>query len=175
MTETPTAAFILSLLGGIFVFIGGFAMVGVGMLMGSIGSLGNLGGLAPLTGGLGNLTSISGSASGLGPPIVALGGVGVLLGVVTIAVAALMHVAPGRHKLWGSLVVGFSVISWVTSAAGLLMGFILALVGGVLAITWKPSIASSASPGQMTRVCPACGTVLRQDMKFCPNCGRAYL
>ena len=174
MTETPTAAFVLSLIGGIFILIGGLAVVGIGMLLGALGGLGSVNGLSSLS-GLGNLSSISGSTGGAGAPITALGGVGVLLGIAAVAVAVMMHLRSGRHRLWGALMLGFSAVSWVTSLGGLLIGFLLALIGGVLAISWKPSAGPSASPPQITRVCPACGTVLQRDTKFCPNCGRAFL
>ena len=172
MADSPTTAFILSLLGGIFIIIGGFVWMGIGMFFEALGSLGGTGGLSSLTGGLGNLTSISGSASGAGSPIETLGGLGVLLGIATIAVAVLMHQSPQRHQLWGGLVLTFSVISWVTSLGGLVVGFLLGLVGGVLAISWRPSTAAPVPPVQTARFCPACGTAVGQDSKFCQNCGK---
>jgi len=167
LAENPTSAFILSLLAGIFFVIGAGLLIGIGALVGSIGDLGSLGSIP----GLGNATSISGSTSGVGLSIVGLGVFGVLLGIVTIAAAVLIHERPAKHRLWGALLVVFSVVSWVGSIGGLLIGFILGLIGGVLAITWKPSVASTQF--QITRVCPNCGTVIQKDVKFCPHCGRS--
>jgi hypothetical protein len=173
LAESPTSAFILSLLGGIFIAIGGFVVVGIGMLVESLGSLGGLGGLSSLTGGLGNLTSTSGNVSGAGVPIATIGGLGVLLGVATIALAVLVYKLPARHQLWGSLVVALSVLSWIVALGGLLVGFLLGLVGGVLAISWKPSVITVAPAVQITRICPNCGTVIQTDARFCPHCGKS--
>ena len=194
MAEYPTAAFILSLLGGIFSVIGGFILIGIGALvgdLGSLGGLGGLGGLSSLTGGLGNMTgslgSLSGilgnatSASGGGgggggfSSIAILGEVGVLMGIATIALALMILKVPRRHQLWGALVLTFSILSIAGSLGGLLLGFILGIIGGVLAISWKPSVAAPAPPPptQVTRVCPNCGTVVQRDSKFCSHCGKS--
>jgi hypothetical protein len=164
---------VLSILGGIFIAIGGLVVIGIGALVESLGSLGGLGGLSSLTGGLGNLTSISGSTSGASTPLAAIGGIGVLLGIATVAIAILMNRSPERHQLWGSLVLAFSVLSWVTSLGGLLIGFLLGLVGGVMAISWKPTLVAPVPPVRITRICPTCGTVIQQDAKFCPHCGKS--
>lgn len=183
MAEYPTAAFILSLLGGIFSVIGGFVLMGIGALIGDLGSLGGLGGLSSLPGGLGNLTgslgnlgnltSAYGSTSGGGFSIVSLGELGVLMGVATVALAVLILKAPERHQLWGALVLTFSILSIAGSLGGLLLGFVLGIVGGVLAISWKPSVAAPTTPAQITRICPNCGTVIQRDAKFCSYCGKS--
>ena len=169
MAESPTAAFILSLLGGIFVLIGGFVVIVIGSLLESLGGLGG----STLPGGLGNLTSITGGFSGIGFPIASLGVLGVLLGSGMIVLAILIHLSPGRHQLWGALVLVFSLVSWVGALGGLLVGFLLGLIGGVLAISWRPSTIMQASSAQITRICPNCGTVIQKDTKFCPQCGRS--
>jgi len=169
LTESPTAATILTLLGGIFFVIGGGVVVLIGALVGSLGSLGSLGNLGGL--GFGNLTSTAGSANGSGlSSIVALGEFGVLLGIATVVLAVLIHMYPARHQLLGALVITFSVVSWVGSIGGLLIGFILGLIGGVMAITWKPAGTALV---QITRICPNCGTVIQKDAKFCSYCGRS--
>jgi Family of unknown function (DUF6114)/zinc-ribbon domain len=187
LAEYPTAAFILSLLGGIFSVIGGFLLIGIGALIGDLGSLGGLGGLSSLTGGLGNLTgslgnlgnlgnltSTASSGSGGGFSIVNLGELGVLMGIATIALAVMILKVPQRHQLWGALVLTFSILSIAGSLGGLLLGFILGIIGGVLAISWKPSAAvPAAPPPQVTRICPNCGTVVQRDSKFCSYCGKS--
>ena len=190
MAEYPTAAFILSLLGGIFSVIGGFVLIGIGALVGDLGSLGGLGGLGGLssltgglgnmTGGLGNLTGIlgnmtstSGGGGGGGFSVAVLGEVGVLMGIATIALALMILKVPQRHQLWGALVLTFSILSIAGSLGGLLLGFILGIIGGVLAISWKPGVAAPAPPAQVTRICPSCGTVIEREAKFCSHCGRS--
>lgn len=173
MAEYPTAAFILSLLGGIFFVMGGLVLVGIGALFDALGSLGGLSGLSSLTGGLGNMTSISGSLGGVGLPIAGLGELGVLLGIATIALAVMIFRFPARHQLWGALVLTSSALSVVGSLGGLLIGFLLGIIGGVLAISWKPSVAALTPPTQITRICPNCGTVIQKDAKFCSYCGKS--
>ena len=89
-----------------------------------------------------------------------------------IVLAIFIHKSPARHQLWGALVLVFSGLSWVGALGGLLIGFLLGLIGGVLAISWKPSIVMQAPPVQITRICPNCGTVIQMDAKFCPHCGK---
>lgn len=147
--------------------------MGVASLVGALGSLGGLGGLSSLTGGLGNTTLIPSSVSGATAPIASAGEVGVLLGIATIAVAVMIYRTPSRHQLWGALVLTFSVLSWVTSIGGLVIGFLLGIIGGVLAVTWKPGVAAPAPPSQITRICPNCGTVIEKDARFCSYCGKS--
>ena len=102
-----------------------------------------------------------------------LGELGVVLGVATIALAVMIYRVPARHQLWGALVLTFSVLSWVGALGGLLLGFLLGLIGGVLAITWKPNVIVPATPVQITRICPNCGTVIQKDARFCAYCGKS--
>jgi hypothetical protein len=188
MAESPTAAIIFSILGGVFVLIGGIVLMGIGFL---IGAMGNLGGLSSLLGGssllgnislpsgvsfpggFGNVTSSAGAASGAGVSFVVwLGALGVLLGIAMMALSVILHMYPARHQLWGALILVFSLLSWAGAIGGLLIGFILGLVGAALAISWKPS-AVPAPVAQVTRICPNCGTVIQPGMKFCPYCGKA--
>jgi len=46
---------------------------------------------------------------------------------------------PDNHIALGVLIIVFSLISWVTSVGGFFIGFLLALIGGILALVWKPS------------------------------------
>ena len=164
MAELPTVPFILSLLGGVFFIIGGVVLVGIGALIGTLGSIASSI----------NSTAIAASGGGPGPFTSYLGASGVVLGIATIGLAVMMFASPARHRLWGAFVIAFSVLSWVDSFGGLVIGFILGLIGGILAVTWKPSVAVPAPPPvQITRICPNCGTVIQQDSKFCSYCGKS--
>ena len=55
-----------------------------------------------------------------------------------------MRSNPDKSKIWGAVVVVFSVLSWFTAAGGLVLGFLLGLAGGIMAIRFKPPTASTA-------------------------------
>jgi len=128
--ERPTAAFVLSLIGGIFILLDGgmMSMLGYGFrgMMSSYGGWG-YGMMRP---GFGMM----GLAFGV------MGILGLVFGVIVIISAIMLNSKPQEHTTWGTLIVIFSVLSIVGSAmGGFGIGLVLGLVGGVLAITWKPS------------------------------------
>ena len=128
--ERPTAAFILSLIGGIFILLGGgmMSMLGYGFrgMMSSYGGWG-YGMMRPGFGMMG----LAFGATGI---------LGLVFGVIVIISAIMLNSKPQEHTTWGTLIVIFSVLSIVGSAmGGFGIGLVLGLVGGVLAITWKPT------------------------------------
>jgi hypothetical protein len=68
-----------------------------------------------------------------------MGVLGLIFGVVVIFAAIMLNSKPEQHTMWGSLIVLFSVLSIFGSAMGFGIGLILALIGGILALTWKPA------------------------------------
>jgi hypothetical protein len=59
---------------------------------------------------------------------------------IIIISALMLNRNPREHATWGTLIVIFSVISIFGGAmGGFGIGLVLALIGGVLAITWKPT------------------------------------
>ena len=143
-TEKPTVAFILSLIGGIFILLGGgmMSMIGLygfgGMMNGYWGYGGMMGGYGPGYGpgygyGLGFGMMRAYGYSGM------FGIAGVLFGVVVIVGALMLYNNPVQHSMWGLVILIFSVLSIFGSAmAGFGVGLILGVIGGVLALTWKP-------------------------------------
>ena len=158
----PTAAYILSLIGGIFGLFGGLVLIGLGAIAGVF------------TFGLG---------------FVFVGGLGawiVVCSLIVIIAASRLNSEPLEHSKWGAIILVFSLIgSWS----------ILNLIGGILALVYKPEFESSqqygtqqqygyppqqgyAQPQQsnmqqpMTRVCPQCGRIVQANERFCPNCGK---
>lgn len=102
--EKPTAAFVLSLLGGIFVLIPGLALAAIGAI------------LAIFTAGLGAILFIF--------PI---------LGIIIMVGAILIYTTPRSAKIWGIIVLILGIISLIgviTALGGILalIGGILALV-----------------------------------------------
>lgn len=115
-SEKPTAAFILSLIGGIFVIIGGLAVSVIG---------------AALTFWIGGIGGI-------------IGLIGVVWGVLMIVCAVMLNSNPNSHATYGVLILFFSIASWFGSFGGLVIGFLLGLIGGILAIVWHPYVHAPA-------------------------------
>jgi hypothetical protein len=64
---------------------------------------------------------------------------GILFGIMVIVSALMLYNKPIEHSKWGLLILIFSVLSILGSAmAGFGVGLILGVLGGILALTWKP-------------------------------------
>jgi Family of unknown function (DUF6114)/zinc-ribbon domain len=139
---------ILAIIGGVFILLGGLLGVAIGSALGI------------LTFGLAGAT------------VTLLGAVGVVIGLLTIVFAVLLSMHPANHTMYGALIVVFAIISWITAFGGFFIGFLLALIGGILALTFKPTVPVVwQQPVQ--RVCPKCGRVVDPNVKFCPACGNS--
>jgi hypothetical protein len=131
--EKPTAAFVLSLIGGLLILLAGatrlmfrFYWFG-GMMRGFGASWSGMMGFPGYAMMWGRFSFLDG--------IVAL-----VLGVLMIVGAAMLYNRPQGHTTWGTVIVILSVLSFFARAmGGFGIGLILGLVGGVLAITWKPA------------------------------------
>jgi hypothetical protein len=125
-SDRPTAAFAVSLLAGVLILING-AVLGV------VSSF-----IAPFIGaqapgpvpGAGQAMMVSGI---LGVLMV----VGVVLGIVVIVAAVMLYRNPPQKTLWGVLVLVLSIVS-IFVGGGFLLGLILGVIGGILALIWKP-------------------------------------
>lgn len=120
MPEKPTAAFVLSLLGAIFIIIGGLVYAVIFSIIGGIFDFIGFG--------------------GLGGIITILGVLGIVWGILVLIGAIMMNSADKSKVRTGSiLVLIFSILSWFGAAGGLLIGFLLGLIGSILGLTWNPS------------------------------------
>ncbi len=113
MAEKPTAAFVLSLIGGIFLILGALVWFVVGALFAFFPTL-----------GLGFAT---------------LGAIGLVLAIIVILGGVMMYVKPEQHVAWGAIVLILSFVSIPFTFAGIIIGFILTLVGGILGLVFKPT------------------------------------
>jgi hypothetical protein len=141
--ERPTAAFILSLIGGIIILLSGLAVATIG---------------AAVTFFLAGIVGIFGL-------------IGAVWGILIIVFAVMLNSNPRSHTTYGALILVFSLLSWFGSFGGFFIGFLLALIGGILALVWHPSAPAPAQT-PITRICPNCGRVISEDTKFCPACGK---
>ena len=165
MGEKPTAAMVLSLIGGLCVIFGGAAIAFFGSLVSSLNIAG------------------AGAASST---LLALGLVGVIMGIIMIIGSIMMYSKPTSAKMWGVIVLILAILSWVTAFGGLFIGFLLGLIGGILALTFKPTMAPGAMPppmmsssmpmgsapmGSMGTTCKNCGASIPAGAARCPSCG----
>jgi Family of unknown function (DUF6114) len=136
--ERPTAAFVLSLISGLLIILGGGMMSRFGYWLWS-GYPGGYGGwgygmMGPGMMGYPGFGMMGWMGFGF------FGILGVVFGAIIIISAIMLNRNPREHATWGTLIVIFSVISIFGGAmGGFGIGLVLGLIGGVLAITWKPT------------------------------------
>lgn len=114
MAEKPTAAFVLSLIGGILILLSAIFVMAV---MSAIGSFMIIGGSADL--------------------LLIYGAVGLIFAIIVLVGAVMLWMKPQQHVAWGVIVLLFSLFS-IISLGGFFIGLILGLIGGILGIVWKP-------------------------------------
>ncbi len=132
----PLAGFIVSLMAGVLILVGGVSMLGYssGPYTGMMGSYGGM------MGGFGG-----GMMSGYYPMMQGFGGwfyafavLGIAAGILVLLGAIMMYGRPREAAMWGALVLGFSVVSFF-GAGGFFIGAVLGILGGILALTWRES------------------------------------
>ena len=127
LNERPQIAFILSLIGGILILLGG----GVSYIWFMFGGF-SMGGM------MGGFQGMMGS---LGIPFGFMSGfflIGLVSGVIITIGSVMLNARPSEHNAWGMIILVFSIIS-LLGMGGFLVGAILGIVGGALAINWKPT------------------------------------
>jgi len=130
--KKPTIPFLLSLIAGILTLIGGLTMAYVGLWRFDF---------------MGRMMRGYGYAFAAGPgyfsPFMSFAGMlGIIFGLIVIASAIMLNQRPTQHTTWGILILVFSILGIFGGLAGYLVGLILGIVGGALAIAWKPPTAT---------------------------------
>ena len=148
----PNAAYILSIIGAVFIILSGIFLGLVGaVLTFFLAGVGATGGL-----------------------------LGVVWGIIILVAAFNLRSNPSQHVTWGVIILVFSLISWWGAAGGFFVGFLLSLIGGIMAITWVPprqSAPSAYAPAptpiqQAVKYCTNCGSPMALDVKYCSHCGK---
>ena len=126
--KKPTVPFVLSLIAGILTLIGGLTIAYVGLWRWEF---------------MEHMMRGNGYAFAAGPgyfsPLISLAGIlGIIFGFIVIASAIMLSRQPTRHTTWGILILIFSILGIFGGLGGYLVGLILGVVGGALAIAWKP-------------------------------------
>ena len=78
---------------------------------------------------------IPGFVSGI---IGAVGSFGLVAGIIVLLSGILLRTSPQNHSIWGVLIIVFSVVSFF-GTGGFVIGAILGIIGGIMALTWKPN------------------------------------
>lgn len=155
----PSAAYWLSMIGGVLALLGGSLLIGAGAVAGVFT---------------------------FGFSFAVIGGLGVWITICSLAViiaASKLKSDTFEHSKWGAIILLFSLIgSWSILN---FIGGILALVYKPISVGEQPQSgqpqrygsppqqAYTQPPAQpMTRVCPQCGRIVQVNERFCPNCGK---
>ena len=115
-TDQPTAAFVLSLLAGLW-------MLAAGSMMGGFGWGGMMGGWIVGRGGI--------AGSGVWWPWF-----GAFAGIIVLVGAVMLYVRPEQRRTWGAVILVASALNFLVGMMGLLAGT-LGVIGGVLALSTK--------------------------------------
>ena len=167
MADKPTAAFVLSLIGGIIMLVVAIlATVGLSFLLGSGGAI--------------------------------IGIVGVVFGLIVIIGGVMLYQNPASHTMWGVIILILAIIDF-PGAWGFGIGSLLAFIGAILALVYKPAMAPSMMPGQpmgsmpmggmgsmgsmgtggatgqMGMTCKNCGASIPAGATRCPSCGASVM
>ena len=126
LQETTKIASILSLIGGILMLIASAAS-SIWFISGGLVIGGMMSGYHTMMGNLGTLNSFIGGLSLIG----------LVSGIFVIIGAIMVNTRPIEHASWGLIILVFSITSFL-GTGGFIIGAILGIMGGVLAMSWKP-------------------------------------
>ncbi len=132
-------AFVLSLIGGILILLGGGmrSMIGSFWFPYGFGMMGGFRGWGGMM-GYGYPDYGYGLMGGLGFGL--FGILGLIFGGIVVISAIMLNSKPQEHTTWGILIAIFSVLSIFGGAmGGFGIGLVLGLIGGVLAVIWNPT------------------------------------
>jgi hypothetical protein len=127
--QKPTVAFALSLVSGILTLIGGLTVTYVGMRRFELMDDMMRGYRYAFAAGPAYFTQF----------ISVIGILGIIFGAIIILGAVMLNRKPGQHQTWGVVILIFSILSIFGGMGGYLVGLILGIVGGALAISWNPT------------------------------------
>lgn len=146
--ERPVVGFILSLIGGLFIVAG--AIYGLITFASYYG----------------------GYYSGYPGPYLIFSILGLVTGIGVLLGSLLVYLVPRQRVAWGVVIIVLGVASLFDLSSGFFGGFFigmaLSIVGGSLAIAWKPSAVLGFED---YRTCLSCGRHVRAEYPVCPFCG----
>jgi hypothetical protein len=118
LIEKPAKAFTLSLIAGILILSNA-------VLLGIVARW-----------FIGIMPTLPGSSGNDSTFLIELATVGAIFGALVLLGALMLHIKPLSKKAWGIMIIVFSIPSVVTGG-GFIIGFILGIIGGKLALSGK--------------------------------------
>ena len=126
-------AFVISLVGGLILLV--FSLVNLVWFGSGAPSWGGFGDyIRSIVGDYHNFMGNYAASTGF---FTAISIVSFVCGVIVLMSALVLRIHPQEHVLWGVVIVVFSAISFV-GMGGYFVGAIFGIVGGALALTYKP-------------------------------------
>lgn len=122
--DRPVAAAMLGLIAGVLMLIGGVAGLVIWAVAIPYGMWGMMGGM---------MTWLGLMFLGMFFVVVML-----ISGVVVLTASVMLQSRPAQAQTWGLLMLVFSVIG-LLGMGGFVIGSVLGIIAGVLALTWRPS------------------------------------
>ena len=113
--EKPKQAFTLSLIAGILIVCNAVAVGVAGAYFPWI------------------FPTLPGSANNAAVPFASIAAIGLICGALVLFGAIMVHNKPGNKKVWGIMIIVFSIPSVITGG-GFIVGFILGIIGGARAL-----------------------------------------
>ena len=138
------APFVLSLIGGVFILLGAIVTsifaFGSPTIIGSMSS--SMGGMMGGTNGEMGMGIMFGAMMGVYPifSVIALAS-----GALVILGAVMLYSRPSEKDLWGTVIITFSTLGILGGMAGFVVGLVLGIVGGTLALAWNPTPKTAVS------------------------------
>jgi len=138
--ETRTVApFVLSLIGGVFILLG--AIITSMFTFGSpniVGSMSN-----SMSGMMGGMNGQMGMGMMGVYPIFSI--IGLASGALVILGAVMLYSRPFEKDIWGVVIIAFSILGILGGMGGFMIGLVLGILGGVLALAWNPTPRTALS------------------------------
>jgi hypothetical protein len=132
-SDIPNAAWILALVGGILIVLSGALLLGVGAFVLPHVDYANV---AVPTGF--DAAGIPALVSGM---VGTMGAIGLVSGAIVMVAAVMLLRGTSSWRAWSALILAFSILSFV-GLGGFVLGAVLGMIGGILALRYRPSVQS---------------------------------
>jgi len=137
-------AYVLSLIGGIIILI--VSLVSLVWFAANGSSWGGFGGW--MSGMMNRYHGFGAGAQADYTLFTAVSIIAIFSGAIVILGAVMLHLQPRNHITWGVLILIFAIVSFA-DMGGLLIGAILGIVGGALALSYRPPAQAQTQPQPM--------------------------